>query len=605
MEINAPHDSIGNFFESKPIYTVPKYQRSYAWDVEEINDFIKDVENCFNKRLLNVEIDHFFGGIVCVVHKIVGSRNAAVSHELVDGQQRLATIVLLVSCILDVYEELKIMAISSGDTTNEAIINERIKEWKSRFIQFNLEVLRTSTVYNVLTLSGADELFFRNLLLGTTPTPTRDSHHKILFAKSKLLEKTKLLTNDTTLENRMDKLEIIQQLIDIDFSIIRIETDSRDNAYRLFQVLNNRGKNLTEGDLLRARTLELLEGHISLQTSAVAFWDDILSDSPNITSNFLRYIYASHVGSQPGARTLYDDILRKFFPDNALENLNASQATKLHGQIKNLKEEIHICRKLSQGIWPFPHKNPVFVWDRSRLDLLINSMGHTLCMPLLISATKLDHVKFSELVKLIERFAFRFIFISGQHPSKLSKVYLEESLLIRSSPSTYTIPLIYSKLKVLQDTLATDPVFFSNLETLHYQPGGGNKPLKYLLITVENYLRWYTEDRAIGTPICKDRTFFYNFNDTTIEHIYPRNAPSAGIITNIEPLKNTLGNLTIMGPTDNGKGSNDNFTIKKPLFTASSVLMNREIAKNTKWEKVEIDNNLIHLKAIAKAIFTL
>lgn len=603
MEITAPHDSIGNFFESKPIYTVPKYQRAYAWEMEEIKDFIKDFENCFNKRLANTEIDHFFGGIVCVVHKVIGSRNT-VSYELVDGQQRLATIVLLVNAMLEVYEELKELARSNTDTTNEEIITDRIDEWKSRFIEFNLEVNRQSKLYHVLTLSGADELFFRNLLLGLNPSPTRDSHERILSAKTKLLEKVKILTTASTLEDRMDKLEIIQQLIDVDFSIIRIETDNKDNAYRLFQVLNNRGKNLTEGDLLRARTLELLEGHTALQASVVQCWDDILSDSPNTTSNFLRYIYASHAGSNPGSRTLYDDFLKKFFPDNIKETLTITEASRLHSQIELIKEEIHLCRKLSQGIWPFAHANPILVWNRSRLDLLINSLGHTLCMPLLISAAKLDHIKFSELVQLLERFVFRFIIISGQHPSKLGKVYLEESLTIRVNPSNYNIPSIYNKLKVLQDTLATDSIFLSNVETLMYQKGGGNKPIKYFLITAENYYRWY-QAGATGTPTCNDGTFFFNFNDTTIEHIYPRNAPASGTVTDMEPLKNTLGNLTIMGPSDNGKGSNDNFLTKQPLFLASSVLMNREIGAKTKWEKVEIDSNLNHLKAIAKAIFTL
>ena len=296
--------------------------------------------------------------------------------------------------------------------------------------------------------------------------------------------------------------------------------------------------------------------------------------------------------------------LLKFFPDNVKEVLTPVEATRLHGQIESLKDEVHLCRKLSQGVWPFPHNAPILAWDRSRLDLLINSMGHTLCMPLLISAAKLDHVKFSDLIKLIERFAFRFILVSGQHPSKLGKVYMEESLSIRTNHTIYNISSIQSKLKILQDTLATDAVFSSNFETLIYQKGGGNKPIKYFLITVENYLRWY-QNGAIGIPTCNDGSFFYNFNDTTIEHIYPRNAPAAKINPDIEPLKNTLGNLTIMGPSDNGKGSNDNFTIKKPLFLASSVLMNREIGTKTKWEKAEIESNLRYLKDIAKAVFTL
>lgn len=602
MEISAPHDSIGKFFESKPIYTVPKYQRAYAWEYEEINDFLGDLENCFNKRLSGNPIDHFFGGIVCVVHKVKGSRGQN-SYELVDGQQRLATIVLLVSCILDNYQKLKLEANQSNDNLNEGIIIDRIEEWQTRFVQFNLEVNRKSTLYDVLTLSGADELFFKNLVLGNNPSPSRDSHKRMLDAKNKISEKVNFLTKDTNLVNRIDKLEIIQQIIEIDFSIIRIETENRDNAYRLFQVLNNRGKSLTEGDLLRARTLELLEGHTVQQDNAVKYWDQILSDAPNVTSNFLRYIYSSHYGSSPGSRTLYNDFLDKFFPFHIKETLNNSEANVLMNGINDILKEITLCRKLVQGIWPFVHSSPIQIWDRSRLDLLINSLGHTLCLPLLLSASKLDHILFSELINLIERFVFRFIIISGQHPSKLSKVYLEESAIIRRNPSAYLLNSIRTKLAHLQSTLATSAVFNSNLDTLIYQKGGGNKPIKYFLITIENYLRWFNGG-AIGNPVCFDKTFYYNFNDTTIEHIYPRNASGSVIDNGIESLKNTFGNLTIMGPTDNGKGSNDSFIIKRPLFNASSVEMNREIGLNIQWDVVKVNDRALNLKDMANKIFS-
>ena len=59
-----------------------------------------------------------------------------------------------------------------------------------------------------------------------------------------------------------------------DFTVIHISTDSKTEAYRLFQVLNDRGISLTDGDLLRARTLELLDNGAfeTQQTTAETEW---------------------------------------------------------------------------------------------------------------------------------------------------------------------------------------------------------------------------------------------------------------------------------------------------------------------------------------------
>jgi uncharacterized protein with ParB-like and HNH nuclease domain len=99
MNIEPAYTSIGSLFAYKPMFFIPKYQRAYAWDAESVSDFIKDLKKCFEKRRSNIPVNHFFGGILSVKHSVLGTVNQH-KYEIIDGQQRIATFTLLVSCLV-------------------------------------------------------------------------------------------------------------------------------------------------------------------------------------------------------------------------------------------------------------------------------------------------------------------------------------------------------------------------------------------------------------------------------------------------------------------------------------------------------------------------
>lgn len=82
--------------------------------------------------------------------------------------------------------------------------------------------------------------------------------------------------------------------------------DTRSEAYQIFQVLNDRGVQLTDGDTLRARTLELLDDKslTSIQDKLALAWDDVLAHEPRDIDKFLRWYFASHEGRRPSSSGL-------------------------------------------------------------------------------------------------------------------------------------------------------------------------------------------------------------------------------------------------------------------------------------------------------------
>ena len=604
MNIEPEYSAIGRFFADNPVYTIPIYQRGYAWEKQEIDDFLKDLENVFNARKIGKPKNHFFGSIVTVQHKLSGVVGKY-RHELVDGQQRATTFVLLVAAICEQYKNIIVICKKSSNSTSERIAKNRLSVLENRFIEFEQEVNRRFSIQRVLTLSKADNDFFIELIKGVNPDDSqRDSHKRLKNAYENIKKRVKILTEDKDINVYLDNLEILFHNIDGDFSLLRIITYSQSEAYSLFQVLNDRGKSLTEGDLLRAKTLEMLAQYPTQQTSVEQFWDDILKDKTHQTENYLRWIYASSKGYRPGTNTLFDDFLSAFYPESGQIKLTSAEADRVFITTQKVKHEIENARKLEHGEWLFPVAQPITSWDRNRLSLLMRELQNASSIPLFLAAAELDPKKFAEIVSLAERMMFRYTIVCGQHYSFITEIYESEAVEIRKNPSGYSLNNLKSKLQTLLNTRADDRLFRASLDSLIFKKNGGsNKPLKYFLITIEDYWRWFHEDSAVGEPICKDKSHLYQFADTTIEHIYPSNASGADFNIATDELKNVIGNLTILGALDNSTIGNNDFSAKRPILKSSSVKMNHDIANETSWGRIEILKRTEKLKDMAVKIF--
>lgn len=327
------------------------------------------------------------------------------------------------------YKTLESDAKNSGDNNNLQIIQRRSKELFNRFIEFEQEIQRVVTPVEVLKLSKSDHSFYRDLIRGVNTPPLRNSHLKILAAYKDLDKKLQsIVEQGITIEEKIDDLEIVQKILDNDFTVLHMVTDKKEDAFRLFQVINDRGTNLTDGDLLRAKTLELLENFSQDQRIVEDLWDDILADSPSDTSDYLNWIYDSFQGNRPKQNAVFDMFLDKFFPEHKKHQLTSNDAEHIRNTIENIYKDILNCRKLVTGQWLYPDQQPINAWDRTRLNILLVELGHTLSIPLLLAASELDHKKFSEIVQMLERTFFRYKLICNEHITPLKTIYSQEAI---------------------------------------------------------------------------------------------------------------------------------------------------------------------------------
>lgn len=606
MDLDPAYTPVGNLFGSKPMFFIPKYQRAYAWEAESVKDFVKDLRTCFLKRKAKSPISHFFGGVLSVEYRVQGVARQH-EYEIIDGQQRITTFTILMACLIKAYKGLLGESQGLGDTANESILKGRIEELTSRFIEFNQEVQREIRTVEVLRLSKPDHSFYQDLIRDRSPSPSRDSHQRISEAYEIVSQAIQKMIDKSNLVTKMDDFELIQNVIDSDFTVLHMVTKAREDAFRLFQVINDRGTSLTEGDLLRAKTLEILEGFDSEQNSVENLWNEILSDPPSKTAAYLNWIYESNYGKGASKNALFDDFIDNFFPQHRQEKLTNQDAQQVYIKVRDVYEDILKCRKLVDGQWLYPVQQPITGWDRSRLTLLVKELEHTLPIPLLLAASKLDHRKFSEIIQVLEKAFFRYKLICNQHATPLQKIYREEAVSIRENLASYNIADLKRKLQTLIAARASDSVFRGNLELLQYKESGGgsNKPLKHFLLTVEYYYSWYQQG-AEGEPKCLDKTRIYEFTNASIEHIYPQKAAPNKEVYNcdLEPLKHSLGNLTVLDPTQNSTGADDGFLTKKPIYQASSVSLTREeVGSKAAWTEEEIQKFKDLLIGIGMVVF--
>lgn len=604
MDVKPEYGAVGSFFSDKAVYTVPIYQRGYAWEKQEIDDFLKDLQSLYNARKKGKPKTHFLGSIITVEHQLEGVIGKH-SHELVDGQQRMTTFVLLACAICEELKKIILLAQTQSDSINEGIAKDRLDELKIRFVEFKKEVHRVPSIQKVLTLSKSDNNFFMDILHEKKlDSSQRESHKRLQNAYLSITQRVELLTKETDIASYLDNLEVLVQNIDGDFALLRIVTRNQPEAVSMFQVLNDRGKGLTEGELLRSKALEMLEPYPSEQASVEQYWDDILKDKNVHTEDFLRWVYAAYKGRRPGTNTLFNDFLLQFYPESDTLPITSQQAIDVYLTTQRLKNKIDILRKLKMGDWLFQYRDPIKEWHRNRLKLLAVELGNTNSMPLLLASAELDHVKFAEIVRMVECMMFRYTHICGQHHSFLTDIYETEAHKIIQNPSGYDLNDLKTKLQTLLNNKADDRNFKVALDTLTYKKNGvSNKPLKYFLKTLEDYWRWYHEDGAVGVPVFKDTANWCRFEDATLEHIYPENALGENYDANADELKHTIGNLTLLSGLDNSTIGNQSFTEKRDVFKKVGIFMTRDVAEETIWDKSKITDRTEKLKNMAIKIF--
>lgn len=601
--MNPEEIAVAQILQNRYPLSVPKYQRSYAWEREDLSDFIRDIHRQYRLKVEGKERKpQFFGGIVTIFEFEPGSAIGQV-YRVVDGQQRLTTFTLAIEAVLEAHERVATQAEGMGDTDTARKCRNYAASDRRKFVTY--EAVEASELVNVprLELSRADNDFFIRLLRGEKPAASRASHKRLLDARQMLASQmvAPLLTADG--ESPGDRLAHLRDLMTVlinDAIAVHIVSEDPGEAYRLFATLNDRGRSLTDGDLLRTWTLGLLEGRTQAQEAVDSAWTFILSRRSTDIDKFLRDYFASVVGERAPSRNLYDRFRERFFSSHESEAVDGGTAAQLAAQMEALKKECETYIQLQSGEWPY--ENPgTSMWVRDRLKRLVVVLGQETVLPLLLALSRhRSEEEFAEAVQVIERLSFRYL-IAGAHAGTLGDAYYRQAALVRETDSGWTVSQLVSDVEPLVARQAPDEVFRAQLKSRSkYSTSPAPKRiLKHLLTTLDDYHPWTTRDAA--GRLVPSKLSHYDLDAMDVEHIYPQNPKVR--VPELDDVKQVLGNLTFWGPGENVRASNDPFHLKKPAYAESKVALTRELALVPEWTREELDARSERLLSLALEIY--
>lgn len=244
--MDAGKATVESLFDSKIIYEVPRYQRQYVWelksqweplweDVKKIAERLvdsaeeKDGEYSFDEKI----VPHFMGAVVVKAKNKV-SANSAPTWIVVDGQQRLTTILLMMKAMSDVFERIEESAIHAGPL-RDFTHNKHF----SRVQEEDLVKLRpTGTGYSS----------FRSLMKVDDKSEEVSDHSDKLGQCYKFYERV----TQQWLKQHESELDLaalaLRHAVTEKLQVAKIALSANDNEHEIFESLNARGEPLTEFD---------------------------------------------------------------------------------------------------------------------------------------------------------------------------------------------------------------------------------------------------------------------------------------------------------------------------------------------------------------------
>lgn len=612
MALNCEEKSIYDILNEYKVLEIPKYQRSYAWGVETVKNFVEDISECLRVRISNPSKwrHHFFGGIVSITSQ--NSQTAQKKVEIIDGQQRLSTFVLLIAVI---YHNLKTYI-----KENEGVLDlDIIKEIEGSSCGFWLDYVKYKDSHERkakeqlrLKPTEVDFEFFASIVndgLNNEFLKKDQGSHKRLKLAWDILDDfaKKFFTNKSnTPSKNLENLKAMRTVLEVDCTFIFISTSTPEDAYRYFLVLNDRGERLTTGDLLRARTLGFFEerqAHGSIERSA-EMWNSILKDKgkEEIEKNF-KWYFESMTGLKPKKFNLPSEYVEQIFKFPEVET-ESDCIDILENMLRKMEKDFEQIRQLKTGCWRKEDNRAGLNFDKERLRSLILSLKHTQAIPLLLALENEGYKTFYQTVEMLERFFFRFKTIGQQHVGIIDDVYRKYCLKLRDVDSSFSLVELRKELRSLVFSKVDDELFRVKLNQTIYEGSKARRKdaIKVLLVGIENYWDWSEENRNT-IPVCKDKERAIDCSSVTLEHIYPQAVNIEEYDENLDQEKHKIGNITLLGAGKNASLGNKNFEDKRKEFKESNFRLNRSIAEKHRWTIREVKERQEELVERAVKIF--
>jgi uncharacterized protein with ParB-like and HNH nuclease domain len=230
---------------SRMWFRIPEYQRPYVWGAEEINELLDDLTFAMKEK---PEFEYFLGSFVFQSKKPEPTTGQEFEeNDLLDGQQRMATLLMLFAVIRDLAQDRRAKEDCQDCIYQEASQYKRIPE-------------RTRLVF---AIREAAQNFVESYLKADGGTKNEDTLARVGEKSQDLsvqhMAKAVIEMRGFIREHDSLRPEDLLQFLLNKVLLIYVSTEDLEDAFRLFTILNNRGIPLRNSDILKSMNLGALD----------------------------------------------------------------------------------------------------------------------------------------------------------------------------------------------------------------------------------------------------------------------------------------------------------------------------------------------------------
>lgn len=524
---------------------LPTFQRSYSWEKVQVSAFINDLLQFQEEFVRSPSTASYFLGSIVLIEKDE-------SLLLLDGQQRMATATIVLAAMRDLARSLDKPSFIKGSDLARDIQRELIEK-------------DTDPVTFALILSELDEPFFHKAIKSDPPAVPNSklrSHQLLQSAYNQSIQRLKEVIHAKSAEDAIRILKAIRDALSKGMTLIGITVENEDDAYTIFETLNDRGLRLSVPDLV----LNLLMRRAPDGTSrgiVRQHWNSMLRElGKRDVSRFLRHLWVSRYGDLK-SEGLFTAIKREL--DFArIDSITFAE---------QCADECDDYVALLDGNIALP--SPKGLRD---LEGIVKYLQITAAPPLLLAAYRsLTLHDFEKLLTALIAIYVRYVVVTNQNPLDLESRVFESARIIRElakqgKPSGKQLSAAKAKLKELSvpDSIvksSADQVFLNRSEAL------------WILTVLAN-------DR-------QSKTKEVGMDRSNLEHIFPQNPLASGWpnAVDLEGYVWHLGNLTILGDKINRDAQNKGFKDKITLhYSKSEVEITKDLLKLSSWTPNDVIN---------------
>jgi hypothetical protein len=558
--------TIGNLLALRNM-KVPIYQRSYAWEEKHVLDFFGDLEGAIKATLTTSE--YFLGSVV------VTQKKGEAHLEVVDGQQRIATTMMVLAALRDYYHKANDQ--QRADQIDRPYLMDK---------DFD-----TGTPVPKLIMNEVDRDYFTNRVIFPPDSPerkaaleqklTKNSHKLIHAAASKIADKLQeAVSKATTPQAKADILSAWFKFVKSGTRVILVTVEDEAKAYIMFETLNDRGLELSKADLLKNfllsrsghRVHEVLHRWLSMQT----FLEASGKEEENLLVTYLRHFWsANHKLTRE--RDLYSSI-----KDDVKDS--ETKAFNLSDQLAENANPYAAILSASHTFWNE-------YGDAFKSIRTLNYFRLKQIRPLLLAVvTKMNNKQVEICLRLLVRCSVRFLIVGGLGGGQLEEKYTEAANQITSGKIKTGAKL----LEVLYPAIPPNPEFHA---AFAYAKVPQSQLARYYLRAMEMHLKgdptpeWLPSDEK----------------GINLEHILPENPDPEWHIKKdvVEANFEKLGNLALLKKKVNKKIANRFITFKNPSYAESTYKLTNELKGKSTWGLVDIEARQKKMAELAVKIWPL